>query len=274
MTGKTWYLHPAVCLIIVVACAVIDGLGFRTAATAITTPTMAGETALESILPIAGLAAAFEVAPLYMGYALCLKLHGMGKQIWKYVLGFSMAAFLLGVAVNYCFRFLAFVGQFLPDIVETMKKVDISEITRSMTAGEFLMKAVRKLVKIYADMADKQKLTITLGGTIAYSQVPVITSLINLTIGCLAFDPLYADVAQLSKKLARLQAQKCWLEAKKKEKEQGSCDYLEACKAVRWATEKTRFEMQQAYVHIVVDGIVQKEIESHGKSFWWKIFKG
>ncbi len=51
---------------------------------------------------------AFEIAPLYYGYALCLKCYNMGKQIHKHVLRFSGAAFLLGIIGNAIYRILTF----------------------------------------------------------------------------------------------------------------------------------------------------------------------
>lgn len=265
ITGKPWYLTTGWSKVVLACCIIIDLLGFYTITIALSKPIEDSENLALSILPIAGLAAAFEVAPLYMGYAMCLEFHDFGERIRKPVLGFSMAAFLLGVAVNYCFRFLTFAGQFLPDIVDYAKQFDISEIARSMSAGEFLEKAVWKLIRIYADLAKEKELTVTLGGTIIFSLVPVITSLINLTIGCLAFDPLYADVVRLSKKLAELRARKCWWEAKRAEMKQESGKYLEGCKELRQATEGKRFEMQKEYVHIVVDGMVKKEAEYQKK---------
>ncbi len=51
---------------------------------------------------------AFELAPLYFGYALCLKSYGMGKQIHKYVMKFSLWSFVLGVLGNVLYRIMSF----------------------------------------------------------------------------------------------------------------------------------------------------------------------
>ena len=40
--------------------------------------------------------------------------------------------------------------------------------------------------------------------TVLMSLLPVITSLVNLTIGCLSFDPLLFDLMRISKKLNKL----------------------------------------------------------------------
>lgn len=266
ITGKAWYLGPVTCGVILAICAAIDFSGFFTVAAKLTESSSEDATQIFAVpfLAVAGLLAAFEVAPLYMGYALCLKFHGLGKrdsgeQVWKYVLGFSTAAFALGVAVNLCFRFLLFGGQFLPKIVEQIEEAGIPKITQAMPVGEFLWKGALRLASIYSDLKTSgDQLTVTLGETIMFSLVPVITSLINLTIGCLAFDPLYADVTRLSKKLARLRAQKCWWMAKRKEKKQANSDYSERCDELRKAVDETNFEMLDALTKIAVDGQYQK----------------
>lgn len=265
ITGKAWYLSPVTCGIILSVCAAIDFSGFFTVAAKLTESVTedATQTFAVPFLAVAGLLAAFEMAPLYMGYALCLKFHGLGKrdsgeQVWKYVLSFSTAAFALGVAVNLCFRFLMFGGQFLPQIVGQIEEGGVPKITQAMSVGEFLWKVASRLANIYSHLKTGGELTVTLGETIVFSLVPVITSLINLTIGCLAFDPLYADVTRLSKKLARLRAQKCWWIAKQKEKEQANYDYLERCDELKKAVDETNFDMLEALTKIAVDGKYRK----------------
>ena len=283
---QAWFTTAWGCSVRILCCAAIDGGGFWSIASKLGTQTGDRPHTSVIILSVAGLAAAFEVAPLYMGYALCLKFHNLGERIRNYVLGFSMAAFLLGVQVNFYFRFLTFFDQFLPDIVACVERAGFWERLHAMPLSELFEKVCLKLVQIYTNLGSAKgyeegtaKLVVSFTETVTFSLIPVITSLINLTIGCLAFDPLYADVARLSKKLAKLRARKCWWEAKEKEKKQasnddsGKNDYLGKCIELRQATERTRFEMQQAYVHIVVDGMAQKEIECRGESFWWKIFK-
>lgn len=262
---QAWFTSTWWCFVVLFSCCAIDIGGFWSIASKLGTQTGDRPHTFVIILSVAGLAAAFEVAPLYMGYALCLRFHNLGERIRNYVLGFSMAAFLLGVLVNFYFRFLTFFDQFLPGIVECMERASLWERLHSMPLPELFEKVCLKLVQIYTNLASAKgygegtaKLVVSFTETVTFSLIPVITSLINLTIGCLAFDPLYADVARLSKKLAELRMRKCWWEAKRKEKEQASNDYLEQCIELRRATEKTRYDMQEAYVRIVVGGIFQK----------------
>lgn len=53
----------------------------------------------------AALAVAFEFAPLYIGYSICLKCYGLGKRIHNWILIFSCSACVLGIIANIYFRF-------------------------------------------------------------------------------------------------------------------------------------------------------------------------
>lgn len=135
---------------------------------------------LNRVIIIAALAVAFEFAPLYIGYALCLKSYGLGKPIHNWVLGFSTAACILGVFGNTYFRYNTM------DIAYSGKDAYLA-----------------------------------MPMTVLMSLLPVITSLVNLTLGCLGFDPLLFDLARVSKKLQRLkirhQQMKAFLEEFKDE---------------------------------------------------------
>lgn len=130
---------------------------------------------IQSFSIIIGLAAAFEIAPIYIGYAICQKFYSLGTQgleetnnrkfpsISTFVLIFSILACIFGIGANVIFRLLT-----------------------------------------VSSLNDKQKLA----ETIVMCIIPIITSLINLSVGCLSLDPLIMDIFNLSKKLAKLQAQK------------------------------------------------------------------
>ncbi|MCI9094534.1 MAG: hypothetical protein HFF36_12295 [Coprobacillus sp.] len=161
--AHTWYTSQNMSWVAIILFAVIDIFGFGQ----ITRLTMK-ESALNQAVIIASLAVAFELAPLYIGYALCLKSHGLGKPIHNWVLRFSLAACALGILGNIFFRF------FTRDIA-------------------------------YNNAVTGETNLIALPLTVLMSILPIITSLVNVTIGCLSFDPLLFDLMRLSKKLQKLQ---------------------------------------------------------------------
>lgn len=131
---------------------------------------------------IIGLAAAFEIAPIYIGYAICQKCYNIGTQglddnpkkhfqhISTFVLVFSSIACGLGIAANIFARIMILIN--------------------SDNIKENLAIAVVMCV------------------------VPVITSFVNLSAGCLSFDPLIMDIFNLSVKLAKQRTLKAQIQAK------------------------------------------------------------
>lgn len=165
----TWYTSGAILIFMIAFFWIIDILGFVQIARLTIT-----DSDLNRGVIIAALAVAFEIAPVYIGYALCLKSYGLGKPIHNWVLGFSTLACILGIFGNAYFRY------------------------RTM------------------DIAYGFDNSLALPLTVLMSILPIITSLVNLTLGCLSFDPLLFDLMKLSKKLRKLkirqQKMKAYLE--------------------------------------------------------------
>lgn len=161
--AHTWYTSKKMSWFAIILFAVIDVFGFGQ----ITRLTMK-ESVINQAVIIAALAVAFELAPLYIGYALSLKSYGLGKPIHNWILTFSVAACILGVLGNIYFRF------FTKDIA-------------------------------YNNVVTGETNLIALPLTVLMSILPIITSFVNMTIGCLSFDPLLFDLMRLSKKLHKLQ---------------------------------------------------------------------
>lgn len=153
----TWYTSKFMSILAIIGFSVIDILGFGQ----IVKLTIK-DTDINRYVIIAALAVAFEIAPLYIGYALCLKSYGLGKPIHNWVLGFSSLACIFGIFGNTYFRY--------------------------------------KTMDIAYGVNDPLGLPLT----VLMSLLPIITSLVNLTVGCLSFDPLLFDLMRLSKKLQRL----------------------------------------------------------------------
>ena len=142
-----------------------------------------GGDTLSDIFPIRALiiiafTSAFEIAPLYLGYALSLKSYGFGKKIHNKIIVLSLIAFLIGSIVNGVYRF---------------KTMDIAY-------GQTLNDGTR------------QTMPVAFPATVLLTFMPVSTSIVNIVIGCLVFDPLYFDLIQLKKRLSILQEKKRQLE--------------------------------------------------------------
>lgn len=159
--ANTWFTNKVVTGWAIFIFAIIDVAGFMQLMKLVLSDNLKNR-----IIMTAGLAVAFEVAPLYIGYALCLKCYGLGKRINNWILGFSSTACILGIIGNSAFRFMT---------------MDVYKIPGT-------------------DEVD----SIGMPVTILMCILPIITSLINLVIGCLSYDPLQFDLMRLSKKLAKL----------------------------------------------------------------------
>lgn len=189
---NAWYTNRTWGGIILFTLLVIDMAGFYQIAT-----NTLDENALVRGVMIGGFAVAFELAPLYIGYILCLQSYGWAVKPFHTLIGiFSLSACGLGVLGNTVYRFLT-------------------------------------LESAYDDLEAEA----ALGITIVMCLLPVITSLINLVIGCLSFDPLYFYLMKLSKQIAIL---------KEKERQLNACieEYKvdEKCEEQYQEEEKSNFE--------------------------------
>lgn len=157
----TWYTNQTYGAVILIALLLFDFAGFYQ---------LVSNTLYESpimrVVIIGGFTAAFELAPLYIGYTQSLDFYEWGiKPFNKLICTYARIAFVLGVLTNIIYRCLT--------LKETSENLNLSH------RGSF-------------------------GFTIVMCILPVITSLINLVIGCLAFDPLYMHLTKLSKQIAVL----------------------------------------------------------------------
>ncbi|MEY8326356.1 hypothetical protein AALB47_20990 [Lachnospiraceae bacterium 54-11] len=169
--AQAWYTSSAIGIAAFLGFAVLDIAGFWQ---------IAKQTIPDSnetrFLIIASLAVAFEVAPLYIGYSICLKCYRLGMRIHNWVLAFSCSACILGIVGNIFFR---------------IKTMDVAYyIPGAETVSD-----------------------IALPITVLLCILPVITSLMSLVIGCLTFDPLQFDLLKLSKKLAKLKSRRQQIKA-------------------------------------------------------------
>lgn len=134
------------------------------------------ESPMAKLLIVSAFAVAFEIAPTYIGYALDLKCYKLGKAIHNWILVFSITACILGIIANTVFRIL------------TMNLAYVNAVTGETSE-------------------------VALPLTIVMCVLPVITSLINLVIGCLSFDPLLFDKLRLTKKVRLMEERKRQIEA-------------------------------------------------------------
>lgn len=171
LKNKTWYTNSHISLPLFFVFGFIDIAGFFQ----VLTPTINDDTAARYLIT-AALAVAFEMAPLYIGYSLCLKCYHLGQRIHNWVLTFSCLACILGIFGNIFYRF---------------KTMDIA----------------------YIDPVTNDTSTSALPVTVLMCLLPVITSLMSLVIGCLTFDPLQMDLLKLSKKLAKLKQRRQQIKA-------------------------------------------------------------
>lgn len=171
----TWYTNQKYGALMLIVFFVIDLAGFYQ----IISNTLY-ETKLIRAVIVSGFGAAFEIAPLYIGYSACLIYYNWAiERFNKLILSLSIAAFGLGVVANTVYRVL------------------------TMTTA-------------YSDNIEPRT---ALATTITMCILPVITSLINLVIGCLAFDPLYIHLIKLSKQISVLKTKERQLKACLKEYE-------------------------------------------------------
>ena len=135
--------------------------------------TMADDALVRFIIVLA-FVAPFEIAPLFIGYSISLKCYDLGGKIWNIVLWLSTAAFALGWIGNIIYR------------VKTMN---------------------------VAYFYQSEEFNIALPLTLLMIILPLVTSLINIVIGCLSFDPLLFDLKRISKRLSVLKAKENQIKA-------------------------------------------------------------
>lgn len=171
LKNQTWYTNPRISLPVFIIFGIIDITGFLQ----VLTPTIDNDISARCLIT-ASLAVAFEIAPLYIGYSLCLKCYHLGHRIHNWVLTFSCLACTLGIIGNIYFR---------------LKTMDIA----------------------YIDPVTNNTSEAALPITVLMCLLPIITSLMSLVIGCLTFDPLQIDLLKLSKRLAKLKQRRQQIKA-------------------------------------------------------------
>lgn len=171
LKNQTWYTNKQISFPLFIIFGIIDIAGFWQ----VLTPTIA-DSGTARVLITASLAIAFEIAPLYIGYSICLKCYHLGQRIHNWVLTFSCCACILGILGNIFFR------------IKTMDIAYIDPITNGTS---------------------KTALPVT----VLMCLLPIITSLMSLVIGCLTFDPLQFDLLKLSKRLAKLKQRRQQIKA-------------------------------------------------------------
>lgn len=166
--AHTWYTSQTFATPMLALLAAMDIGGFYQVA-----QSTIGSKSIIRWLIIASFAVAFEIAPLYIGYAICLKSYNLGKPIHNTILVLSTISFVLGIIANILYRVLT---------IES------------------------------ANLGNNPKVRVAI--TIIMIVLPFITSLMNLVIGCLSFDPLFFDIAKLTKKRQKLELYKRQLEGR------------------------------------------------------------
>lgn len=126
-----------------------------------------GSKKLLVVITILAFSVAFELAPIYIGYAICLIKYNFGSPVRKVVLILSSISFVIGIVANFILRFL------------TLTDITLAAIAVQSTM--FLL--------------------------------PIITSLVNIVIGCLTFNPLLFDIKRVSKDIRILKIKKCKIKA-------------------------------------------------------------
>ena len=93
--SHTWFTNTLFGKICTIVFACIDLCGFYQLAT-----NTINISALNRWVIISAFLVAFELAPLYLGYSMCLNCYNMGKQIHSHVKKYSICTLLLGIIAN------------------------------------------------------------------------------------------------------------------------------------------------------------------------------
>lgn len=195
--SQTWFQRRSVGGFIMFGLAASDIAGFSQ----IANKTMSDSPTVRALI-IVSFTAAFELAPLYLGYAWSLKCYDLGKKIHDKIIVLSLSAFLIGIIANAIYRFMtmniAYAWQNADGIIEVNK--------------------------------------VALPATVLLTIMPISTSIVNIVIGCLVFDPLYFDLIRLKKRLSVLQEKKRQLNV-----------YIAEINEDDKLVETTRDEMEREY---------------------------
>ena len=167
---------------------------------------------LARVLIVIAFTASFEIAPLYLGYALSLKSYGFGKKIHNKIIVFCILAFLIGIIVNGIYRFTTM------DLAYVRTFEDGTQVT----------------------------LPVALPATVLLTFMPISTSIVNIVIGCLVFDPLYYDLVQLKKRLSVLQEKRRQLEVRIEEIEKDNELEIKAKKEIDTEYKNVKNELKIA----------------------------
>lgn len=171
----TWYTNPTFGLVFLALLALMDIFGFLQIARA-TLPT----DSTTRLMVVSGFTASFEFAPMYMGYVISLKAYGLGRPIQKSMFWLAFAASVIGAALNGTYRIMTM------DIAYTIASQTGQEITTD---------------------------PIALPMTVLLTVMPIITSLVNMVVGCLSYDPLLFDIIRIKRKIAVLTEKKRQIDA-------------------------------------------------------------
>ena len=168
---RSWYVHQCFAWVLLFVLAIIDVSGFLQIAEA----TISENGAMRTVI-VSGFAASFELAPLYVGYTIALKAYNINRDtIQKTAFWLSLSAFILGVVLNGVYRYMT---------------MDIA-YARTTPLGE-------------AEVTDAVALPLT----ILMSGMPLITSLVNLVVGLLSYDPLLFNIKKIERRIAVLKEKK------------------------------------------------------------------
>lgn len=160
--NDTWFTKPACYVLLFFGCLFIDIVGFLQIAEA----TMSTNLRNRALI-VAAFTVAFEVAPLYIGYAICLKCYKLSSKIHNIILILSTISFILGISGNAIYRIMT--KDYAYRVLDDNGKWTVDKIALPLTILMIIL--------------------------------PIITSMINIVIGCLSFDPLLIEIHRLSKKL-------------------------------------------------------------------------
>lgn len=101
--SHTWFTNTLFGKICTIVFACIDLCGFYQLAT-----NTINISALNRWVIISAFLVAFELAPLYLGYSMCLNCYNMGKQIHSHVKKYSICTLFLGIIANIIYRTLTY----------------------------------------------------------------------------------------------------------------------------------------------------------------------
>lgn len=227
--ANSWYTSKPFSLVALLVFIIIDVMGFLQVANK-----TLGDNLASRIIIVSSFAVAFEIAPLYIGYVLCLKSYDLWRptknfDLGKFILGLSSSAFFLGIIANSFYRIMT---------------MDI----------------------VYNNPITGETDPISLPMTIVMIILPIITTFVNVVIGCLSFDPLLFELLRLTKKLRVLKIKKRQLEASLEEYSD-EIEYKESL--IR--KEKQYYENIQVEIHAIrlrlINYITSKSASAYNKSY-------